>query len=462
MKYQLLLSALCAGVLLFNPLPADSQDNDSQALREELRTLKQRMLELEQRLEAAEAKPEPPAQPPVAKSKPAYDTSKPGEGRIGAAFKALNPEIGVVLQGTYAAYDLDPEGAQIPGVLLGPETELRPEGFSLRESEINISANIDDTFRGWFTGAIENEGGEEDVFVVEEAYIDTLALPFGFSARFGRWFSEIGYFNRQHSHAWDFVDAPLPYRAFLARQLNDDGLQIRWLAPTDIFLEFGTELLRGSDFPGSNEGSDIGTILGFAHLGGDIGDSFSYRFGLSRLEIDAEGRETGEEDSDEVFIFDGDSDLNVIDFVLKWAPNGNPTRQNFTLQAEYLDREEDGVLTFDDGAGTTVVTPYDGDQDGFYIQGVWQFIPRWRAGLRYDRLSADNRVASNPGGEFDLLAMDGEEPDRWSLMVDYSRSEFSRLRLQYNRDESRPGGEADDQIFLQYIMSIGAHPAHQF
>ena len=48
-----------------------------------------------------------------------------------------------------------------------------------------------------------------------------------------------------------------------------------------------------------------------------------------------------------------------------------------------------------------------------------------------------------------------------SLMVDWSPSEFSRLRLQFARDYSRMN-EPDNQIFLQYIMSLGAHGAHTF
>jgi hypothetical protein len=45
-------------------------------------------------------------------------------------------------------------------------------------------------------------------------------------------------------------------------------------------------------------------------------------------------------------------------------------------------------------------------------------------------------------------------------MVDWSNSEFSRLRLQYTRDEA--GLTDDDQFGLQYILSIGAHGAHTF
>ena len=44
-------------------------------------------------------------------------------------------------------------------------------------------------------------------------------------------------------------------------------------------------------------------------------------------------------------------------------------------------------------------------------------------------------------------------------MLDWSPSEFSRVRLQVNND--RVLDETDTQWMLQYIMSIGAHGAHQ-
>ena len=46
-------------------------------------------------------------------------------------------------------------------------------------------------------------------------------------------------------------------------------------------------------------------------------------------------------------------------------------------------------------------------------------------------------------------------------MLDWSNSEFSRLRLQVARDRAMMG-VTDNQVTLQYIMSIGAHGAHNF
>jgi hypothetical protein len=374
--------------------------------------------------------------------------------------RGFNPKISLILQGTYADFSSDAE-PEVPGLLLGPETELRPAGFSLAETELVMEANVDDQYRGWATVALENEDGET-VVAVEEAYFNTLALPAGLALKGGRFFSELGYQNRIHAHAWEFVDRPLVYRALLANTLADDGVQLRWVAPTDLFVELGAEALRGAGFPAGGEERDgVNSWVGFVHFGGDVGTGGAWRLGVSHLAADADGRTTGEEDSAEAFTFTGDSAVSVIDFVYKWAPDGNPAQRNFVFNAEVFHRDEDGSVDFDDGVNPTVSSDYDGIQSGFYAQGIYQFMPRWRAGLRYDRLKADNTVASNPGGEFDTLA-DDDAATRMSAMLDFSNSEFSRIRVQYNRDESRPGAETDDQFFVQYVMSIGSHAAHQF
>jgi hypothetical protein len=46
-------------------------------------------------------------------------------------------------------------------------------------------------------------------------------------------------------------------------------------------------------------------------------------------------------------------------------------------------------------------------------------------------------------------------------MLDYNPSEFSRIRLQFAQDRARDG-KPDNQISLQYQMSLGAHGAHSY
>jgi hypothetical protein len=59
------------------------------------------------------------------------------------------------------------------------------------------------------------------------------------------------------------------------------------------------------------------------------------------------------------------------------------------------------------------------------------------------------------------------DPTRWTAMVDFNPSEFSRMRLQFSNDRTRQdtatGETVSDNIgFVQYIFSLGAHGAHQF
>jgi hypothetical protein len=447
------------------PARADSIEQ----IREEIQQLRQqyekRIEALEQRLEQAEAQTKDAQQSAAAAQSSAQQAASRPAGE-----NAFNPAVSLILQGTYGNFSRDPETRAIGGFIpSGGEFIPDSRSFSLAESELNISANIDPYFRGVFTAALT----PEDEIEIEEAWIQTLGLGKGFTVKGGRFFSGIGYLNEIHQHAFDFVDFPLAYTAFLGGNYTDDGIQVKWVAPTDLFLEVGAEIARGRAFP-SNDRNKNGTSSGalFAHAGADVGVSHSYRAGVSYLKSGPRGREFEDLDSlgnSVINTFDGDSKLWIADFVYKYAPDGNSRVTNFKVQGEYFRRTEDGDLTFDN-EGATGLGPlagdYDSRQSGWYVQAVYQFIPRWRVGLRFDRLdSGDADIALVDGGvlspaDFPLLASDN--PKRLSAMLDFSPSEFSRLRLQLARDESRPDGTEDTQIVLQYIHSLGAHGAHRF
>lgn len=390
------------------------------------------------------------------------------------AVNRFNPAISLVLQGTASSYKNDPDDWHLPGFQLGGETGRKPEGLSLDESEITFSANIDDWFYGQSTLAIHQDGDETEI-ELEEAFVDTLALPHGFGARFGRFYSDVAFQNSVHSHAWDFTDAPLAYDAFLGKQYRDDGVRASWVAPTDLFLEFGAEAYRGNNFPGgdSNNSDSVlgGTHTAFVRLGGDLNASNSWKLGLSHLRVSPENRESGHghghgDDEEGGASFDGDSNLTVASALWKWAPEGNASERNLTLEAEYFYRNEDGKVSFSED-GDTALMNYDGSQQGIYVQGVYQFIPKWRAGLRYDRLWSDNDLDVTDAGGLDPEEVKEEsgllsdhDPSRWTAMLDYTHSEFSRFRLQYEYDKSTP--DTDQVWMLQYIMTLGAHGAHSY
>lgn len=421
-----------------------AQDAEIESLRSELDELRAdydaRLSELERRLALAEqiasrATPGPKPDAPVA-------------SRGNTAF---NPAIGVIFSGSAWRYSDDPAQYVVQGFPLGGEAGPIAQGLALGETELILNANVDDKFTAWLTAALAIEDGEA-VVEVEEAWVEATALPAGFGAKFGRFFSGIGYLNSKHAHAWDFADQPLPYQAFLAGQLTDDGVQIRWVAPTDLYMEFGSEVLRGNSYPAAGgDRSGFGSHSLFVNFGGDVGASSSWLAGASYLDAAVTDRISGDEA--DPFLFSGDTRLLTTQFVWKWAPNGNWRERNLVLQAEFMQREEEGAYS----GGALSPVGFKGDQRGWYAQAVYQPIRRWRFGGRVDALSSEY-VQPEFGGT--LLAAPLSNPRRFSLMADWANSEFSRIRLQFTKDEA--GVSDGNQWGLQYIHSIGAHGAHSF
>lgn len=357
---------------------------------------------------------------------------------------AQNPGVSVILSGNYVFDSRDPALGRIPGFELADETGRPDRGFSLAESELTFAANIDPFFYGSLTIAFDGQGEA----AVEEAYVQTTALPSGLTAKAGRFFSGVGYLNERHAHTWSFLDMPLPYRAFLGGQYGDDGVQLRWLAPTDIFMEFGVEAFRGDSFPGGNAANrGNGTLAAYVHTGADLNESWSWLAAASYLRSESDGRET-EDPFNGIDVFDGTTDLGVVSGVLKWAPGGNVKLANVTLSAEYFFGNERGDFN---GA------PVDLDRSGFYAQGVYMFVPQWSIGVRYSQLSGDN-----PGPLLVGSTLDPQGNDPWSAtaLLEYDSSEFGRFRIQYTRDESNL--LKADQLWFQYTVAYGPHGAHRY
>jgi hypothetical protein len=375
-----------------------------------------------------------------------------------ASDNAFNPAFSLILSGGYGGMQRDP-AIPATGFAMNPNPG-HEQGFNLGESEMGIAASIDPQFRGVATLALDPAGG----ISVENAFVQTTALGDGLNLKFGRYFSGLGYLNEQHAHAWDFVDQPLVYAVLWENQLGEDGLQFKWLAPTEMFIELGVEAGKGRGFPGTERaknGSGAGVL--FAHVGDDVGVEHSWRAGVSlhrTRRVDAESVDVPDMSGNAVTnLFNGDSQTVGLDAVWKYSPNGNFRERYLKVQSEYFRRKENGELAYDT-AGLNVSDTYSVTQSGWYVQGVYQFAPGWRSGLRYDRL--DSGLASvgalNAGNVISDYAF---TPTRITWMADYSPSEFSRIRLQLAHDNSRQG-LPDNQIFVQYLMSLGAHGGHQY
>ena len=455
---------LSASVTLALAAPLFAAADTPPAAPAEIKALKQdidalrsayeaRLQALEQRLLAAETNF-------TARSQSTASTSAlPPAASSGGGANAFNPEISLILSGGYTRTLRDPANYRVTGFQAPADGQAGPgtRGFNLGESELRLAANIDPYWRGVANLSL----GSDNTLSVEEAFVQTTSLGNGLTVKAGRFLSSIGYLNSQHPHVWDFVDNPLAYQTLLGTQYRDDGLQLSWLAPTDQYIEFGLEMGRGRSFPGSDTSRNgAGMVALTAHTGGDIGVSQSWRAGLSRLGTQASNQNLKAVDSAGSLVnnaFSGKTNVWIADGVWKWAPDGNASRTSFKLQGEYLRSQRSGMLTYDT-ANANIGDAYTAVQSGWYVQGVYQFMPRWRVGLRTERLYAGS---PDFGINSAALASGPHRPGKNTLLLEYNPSEFSRLRLQLAQDRSRQG-MVDNQIFLQYQMSLGAHGAHNY
>ncbi|MGC4114150.1 MAG: hypothetical protein QM765_05900 [Myxococcales bacterium] len=353
--------------------------------------------------------------------------------KIGGA-SLMNPEISILFDGVagyatglpYAPSGDDPE--------LGGDATHAPAGFTLQELELGFQATVDPYFTANVFLAIPNLQGVE----VEEAYAQTLSLPWNLQLKAGVFRSSAGRQNEQHLHVQDFSRRPMLNAAYLGDDgLRSPGVQVSWLAPTPFFLKaaveaFSIERSDAQSFGGSlrTDPTFVATLKTFVPLAEDV----SLMVGASSATGHAALEGLSEvENGPRTWLFGAD-------LYLKWKPP-NTSEHYFALalQAEYYWRRT---------AGTSSLLPQAQTDGGLYVQLVAQLSRRWHAGARYDLLGVPESVIQS-------------RADRITAMLMFTPTEFSRVRLQASR-QSAPDVKEVWEALLLLEFSMGAHGAHAF
>ncbi len=344
-----------------------------------------------------------------------------------------NPELSFILDGFYKTED----------------TALSERGssFGLGHTELSLQSAVDDRFVGRLTAVFESHEGETELDI-EEAYLNTVGLSYGLNIRFGRFLSQVGYLNSRHTHSDHFAERPVVYRALLGAHYFDDGVRANVLLPTPFFWRLGAEAFKGSQLAGGEGDESVGVYTLNTKLGGDVGLSNSWQLGASYLHhkltvMEEEGEEEGHDDHDHSHSAAYSAeDLYILDAVWKWAHLGNAQKQQLILSGEYLYADNLNEYATDDDP-----------HEGWYASFVYRFHPQWAIGLRY--------------GEVDLKQAHGDHfheqrLEETDVMVSWSHTHFSTIRLQYSYQEGDGFDNVNEAITLQYVMSLGAHGAHEF
>ncbi|MFC1582408.1 TonB-dependent receptor [Planctomycetota bacterium] len=338
------------------------------------------------------------------------------------------------------------------------------QGFNIRHLELMMSAEVDPAFKGWAIAAILPEGAE-----IEEAAIETTCLPGGLALRVGKFFSDFGRINPQHEHEYDFTEAPLINTLIFGHHgINDLGVQLSWLAPTEHYLMMGCELFQGiaeegqfvyleeDELPKWN-GPRLGVV--WAKYAPNLADPHGLQLGVSFGSGIKQEEHDGDSDGTPDHWLDGKPFFWGIDLVYKFDSSEAYGKGDFALQFEYIYRNEDLTVIQHDLNALLEGEHKVNKQGGYYLQAIYGFAPHWRGGLRYEQVGIVNDI-SLPDGTH-------TEPDpswRISAMADYSHSEFSRVRFGIGQGsyETADGTEKALSVMVQLQISLGEHGAHKF
>ncbi len=386
------------------------------------------------------------------------------------------PGISFIMDFSYNRISPDISGnsiMNIPGFIpdtnaVGGESSILNgnNGFNLNYGELALFAAVDPYF-DLFTAL----GLGEDSFGIEELYINSRKFPGGFRMKLGKFKSSFGRINSQHAHQWDFMDIPLGYRVFFGKEgLIEKGVQLNWVAPLDFYLAFGVESLQGQNrmsfgtdgftlSDGNNSGNYKieGTVLPnlwtfFIKTSFDVGNlvilaGISHATGNSR-QNSIEGFE-GDAFSGTTKIWGGDLTLKYLIDSYRYI----------SLTSEYIYRDMTGTNYMFDYGNNLFQNNLSKKQAGFYTQIVYRFKKLWRTAARFDFLGK-NRIVNNGNSE--------DYPNdlkRFGFMVDYSPTEFTRIRFQYNFNRYvyiDKTLQKPNELILQFNIAIGAHGAHPF
>ena len=382
---------------------------------------------------------------------------------------------------------------------------------------------------GVFNIGIDGRSGET-IFELEESYFRTTYLHEILEAEWsenleikgGMFYADFGRVNRQHAHMWDWLDQPVIIgRMFGIDGLRGLGLRGAWLAPTERYnmFYFGAHNAHGETLhsfyqagegahshgghgghdehegeehegeeedEGEEEHHDEHAILG-STIGGwaatdntfrDAGDLlYTTRWETSWVGGAAEDRTwllglSGAFGPNNTGTM-GYTRIYGTDLTMKWVPEENQRGWPYLIwQSEVLGRhyyaqgfehehEEDGVTEEEEVDGRRLI------DWGLYTQLLYGWKPNWSVGLRYEY--ADGSGASLDG-DFEEMARSSDvtrdRRSRFSPLVVWTPSHFTRLRLQYNLDRAdslrEEHGGRSHGFWLGIDFMYGVHPAHAF
>ena len=333
------------------------------------------------------------------------------------------PDIALILNTSAVARNVDNsayENYAIAGFIAPGDAEIpfnKSRGFNFNYAEIALYSEV-----GPYFDALAIFHLQPDEFEIEEAYVTTRALPWNLRVKAGKFRSDFGRINSIHQHAWHFDDQPLVYEALFGPEgINDAGVQLQWIVPTETYLMAGIEAMQGTNELSFGDTDKNHLYVGYLKSSVDIGDTSLLLSGSI-----AHGKNLTA-NTTEVY----GAALTTNTYLNAYA---SLIWQSELLYRRYNTRTQNRA------------------QAGLYTQLVYKINKMYSIGARYDLLYKNS--GNNP-----------DDLDRYTAMAEYKPFAFSRLRLEYSHDRSKVISNTQkdiDTLIFSLNIAAGAHGAHAF
>lgn len=434
---------------------AESPDDALGALKQQMQDMQQQMQKMQQKineLEAAKTNAPPATAPAAVTPEQMQELNQKVDQVVEAQKKVLpgefNPAIGLVGETvfSYRSRGSDATGSDRPG------------GWDVnqRSVELNIAAAVDPFAKGYVVAnASADAATGEATFGIEEAALQTTALPWNLELKAGRFFGEFGKLEYIHDHELPFVNRPLALAQYIGGESRSDGLQVNWLLPVDhyVSLTLGVGDSFGGDSPNPNNVGGFRGIDGFNFWGRlstyfDLTPDWQAEMGVSGL-INPHTHDRGGVDGltgvGGVPATERERRLAGVDFQLRYIPLRNNQFNSFTWGTELLYSDNRYLFDPDGIPGTGDEFDRDVDALGLYSYMTYKFSRQWSAGFLFD-------YVQNAANEHDITFA-------YSPYVTWALSHWNQLRLQYTHTDhnAESGLKDDDAVYLQWAWIIGAH-----
>ncbi len=388
----------------------------------------------------------------------------------------FNPAIGFVVESLFGYTQRRQRFVEGTGADAGGEVGTKlPPNFSsaLRTIELFAAADVDPFGRAYLIASghaegVNSKGSEEfgkAVFEIEEAAIQTTSLPFNLSVRGGRFFSDWGFLGRRHAHDLPQIDIPPTLALFMGNGNRTDGVEVSWLAPTDIYFAisggYGFNFGFVGEGPLSNLRTQVvqgSTLFGSMRTYYDISDDHNVELGFSAMYAP----QSRVPEASELALLGVDEDDPVdrttlnLDFHYRWYPLGRGLRQSLSFHGELL---------YDMGQGRRNIYGKIKSRKawGGYVYAEYRLNKQWRPGFRFDyhQLPSEPALVTNPGTQLEGTTVNSKGSrttvTTFSPYVTFYPSEFHRLVLQYNHSRHGNTLGPQNQVLFQWQVVIGSH-----